>query len=306
LNLEELEKENKNLKSKIKFYEQALKEDSVIRKKYSQTLQSLKEKEKELQELNNNLEIIIQEEIEKNIQKDKLLHQQSRLLALGEMINNIAHQWRQPLSVITTAISALSLKAEYDMAQNEDIINTNEIILRNANQLSKTINIFGNFFNDLESNENFFIADIITKSLDMLENTFNSDNIMVELNLDETLKYFGNDKQFFEVILSLLKNSQEAFLRNPIEKQIINVDLYQKNDNIIIDIKDNAGGVPENIKNKIFDPYFSTKHHTQGSGLGLYLSLEIIAKYFNGSILADNIKTDLGEGALFRITFPMN
>lgn len=305
MNLEELEKENKNLKSKIKFYEQALKEDSVIRKKYSQTLQSLKEKEKELQELNNNLEIIIQEEIEKNIQKDKLLHQQSRLLALGEMINNIAHQWRQPLSVITTAISALSLKAEYDMAQNEDIINTNEIILRNANQLSKTINIFGNFFNDLESNENFFIADIIIKSLDTLEHTFHTDNIKVETNLDETLKYFGNDKQFFEVILSLLKNSQEAFLRNPIEKQIINVDLYQKNDNIIIDIKDNAGGVPENIKNKIFDPYFSTKHHTQGSGLGLYLSLEIIAKYFDGSILEDNIKTDLGEGAHFRITFPI-
>lgn len=306
MSIEELEKENKTLKSKLKFYEQALKEDSVIRKKYSQTLQTLKEKEKELQELNDNLEIIIKEEIEKNSQKDKILYQQSRLIALGEMINNIAHQWRQPLSVITTAISTLSLKAEYGLVEDEDINNANDIILKNANQLSKTIDIFGHFFNDSEQCETFFISDIIVKSLDMLQNTFEADQINIEVVLDEKLKYFGNFEQLFEIVLSILKNSQEAFLLHNIEEKIINISLYNKNENIIIDIKDNAGGIAEDIKNKIFDPYFSTKHQTQGTGLGLYLSLEIITKYFNGSILADNIKTNVGEGAHFRITFPMN
>ena len=305
MSIEELEKENKTLKSKIKFYEQALKEDSVIRKKYSQTLQTLKEKEKELQELNDNLEIIIKKEIEKNSQKDKILHQQSRLIALGEMIHNIAHQWRQPLSVITTAISTLSLKAEYGMVQNEDINNANDIILKNANELSKTIDIFGNFFNDLEQNETFYVQNVILKNLDMLQNSFEANQIETKIALDEKLRYFGNFEQLFKVVFSILKNSQEAFSLRNTPKKVLHIDLYNKNENIVIDIKDNAGGIDEDIKNKIFDPYFTTKHQTQGTGLGLYLSLEIITKYFNGTILAENIKIE-GEGALFRITFPMN
>lgn len=306
MNIEELEKENKNLKSKIRFYEQALKEDSLLRKKYSSTLQTLKEKEKELQDLNNNLETIIQKEIEKNIQKDKILQQQSRIVALGEMINNIAHQWRQPLSIITTSISALSLKAEYAMVQNNDIIETNELILKNANQLSKTIDIFKNFFDDNTKSENFIVSTTITKNLEMLKTSFDIYQIKLDVTLDKNIQYLGNFEQLFEVISNILKNSQDAFMINHIEDKIIIIHLYQENNHIIIDLQDNGGGIDENIINSIFDPYFTTKHQTQGTGLGLYISLEIITKYFNGNILASNIITKMGKGAHFKIVFPIN
>ncbi len=304
MTFEELEKENKNLKTKIKLYEQALKESGVLRKKYSKTLETLKEKDKELQELNENLEIIVQSEIEKNIRKDNILQQQSRLVALGEMINNIAHQWRQPLSLITTAISALALKVEYNMVQNEDIVNANEIILKNANQLSKTIDMFGHFFEDNQINETFYISHVIEKSLEMLRGSLIDFNITVHLALDQTLQYFGNFEQLLEVIFNILKNSQDVLSLLQLSNKIISIKLFKQNENIIIEIKDNGGGISKEIENNIFDPYFTTKHQNQGTGLGLYLSLEIVMKSFNGHIIANNIEDEFGKGANFTISFP--
>ncbi len=304
LNYEELEKENKKLHTKIKIYEQVLKQDTILRKQYAQTLKALKEKENELQNLNQNLEKIVKEEIEKNKQKEQILYQQARLVALGEMINNIAHQWRQPLSLITTAISSLALKAEYEMAHEDDIYVTNEIILKNANQLSKTIDTFGHFFEENQINETFTLANIIEKSVDILQTSFNDNCINVELSLDQSLKYYGNSEQFLEVILNILKNAQDVLSGKSENQKIIKIILLERENEFILEIQDNGGGIEEEIIEKIFDPYFTTKYQTQGTGLGLYLCLEIMMSSFGGTIKAKNTMINNERWAIFTIVFP--
>lgn len=244
----------------------------------------------------------LQEELKKNRQKDVLLQQQARLAALGEMIGNIAHQWRQPLSVITTTISGLKLKDDCGLLQKDDIKDTNEVILQSADFLTQTIDTFRNFFQKDQEKKSFFINDAILETVDILKATYRNYYIDLKLDLQEHVEYFGSKNLLSQVILNLLSNAKDALISQNIENKKVMIILKKMDDNIVIEILDNAKGIPKEIKQKIFDPYFTTKHKSQGTGLGLYMSRGILQNHFNGNLDITNKQNSLYEGACFKIT----
>ncbi|MDY0328549.1 MAG: PAS domain-containing protein, partial [Arcobacteraceae bacterium] len=243
--------------------------DITAIKEYEESLeQEVTNKTKELNELNLNLENRIVDEVEKNRQKDILLQQQTRLAAIGEMMGNIAHQWRQPLSAITATISGLKLKEEFNILESNDIAKANDSIMKSAEFLSKTIENFRNFFSKNNFQKDFLVVDSIQDTLDIIKASYENHFIKVNLNTDTSVSYFGNENLLSQVMLNILSNSKDALLQNHIENKIVSISLMQEGENIKITIKDNAHGIPIDIIDKIFDPYFTTKHQSQGTGLG--------------------------------------
>jgi len=237
-------------------------------------------------------------------EKEMQLLQQSRLALLGEMIGNIAHQWRQPLSLITTTISGLEFKQEYSGITKEDINKANETILNAANYLSQTIDNFRNFANQKQLSEDFVVATTIHLAVDIVKASYSNNFITLEVDLDESISFCGNKNLLSQVILNILGNAKDALCADILENKMVFLSLKLENDLIIISIKDNGGGISEDIKEKIFDPYFTTKHQSQGTGLGLYMSMQIIQQHFNGTLEVFNTKDKNGYGALFVITIP--
>lgn len=276
-------------------------------KEYEEILEDeVKHKTKELETINKNLETMIAQEVDKNRQKDVLLQQQSRLAALSEMIGNIAHQWRQPLSAITASISGLKLKSDFGILEPCDIDEINDQVMQNARFLSSTIDNFRDFFKQETEKKSFILSDTILDSIKIIQAAYDSNFIKIEKQLDKTLHYYGSENMISQVLLNILSNAKDA-LGNKCEKcdKKVFIALYKDNNLIKIKIKDNAGGVKDDIKEKIFDPYFTTKHQSQGTGLGLYMSMQIIQNHFGGTIDLQNISDSYGMGACFEISFPM-
>jgi two-component system, NtrC family, C4-dicarboxylate transport sensor histidine kinase DctB len=251
----------------------------------------------------------LQFEIEENKKKDLLLQQQARLAALGEMIGNIAHQWRQPLSAITSSISGLKLKQEFGLLEDKDITQTSEDIIKSANFLSKTIDDFRNFFKKDKQNEEFFIDEVIKNTLDITKASYQTNSIEILLEV-EHIKYIGCPTELTQVILNIFSNATDAFKSSHIDEddRYIKIVLRNTKEGIEIGIADSAGGIEPNILEKIFDPYFTTKHQSIGTGIGLYMSSEIIKNTFNGNIYATNdtltINNKIYKGAKFIIELP--
>lgn len=257
------------------------------------------------------LENKIHEALEKNKKQQALLEHQSRLAALGEMIGNIAHQWRQPLSVITTSISGLRIKQEMGMEMTtESISQTADTIISHANYLSKTIDDFRDFIKNDNKKEIFNLLEVINNTINILNATLKSNHINLILNLDNTISYDGYPNQLSQVILNIVNNAKDALQeKNQNDKQI-EIKTTKNETTIKIEISDNAGGINEEIKNKIFDPYFTTKHQSKGTGLGLYICANLIKKDFAGLIYAENIKATINEtsykGTKFVIELPLS
>jgi len=274
-------------------------------KEYELNLElEVENKTKELHTLNINLEEKVVQEVEKNRQKDVLLQHQSRLAAIGEMMGNIAHQWRQPLSAITSSVSGLKLKHEYGILEPQDIIEANDCVMHNAEFLSHTIDNFRNFFRKDQPKRKFFVIDAINDTISIIKASYDSHFIKIDTKLDASIYYYGSDNLLSQVILNILANSKDAFIQNNIENKRVSIFLIEENNNIKITITDNAGGISEDIKDKIFDPYFTTKHQSQGTGLGLYMSSQIIHNHFHGKIFEQNIENEESFGASFVIEFP--
>lgn len=275
-------------------------------KEYEEILENeVRQKTNELEKINQNLEFMIAQEVEKNRQKDILLQQQSRLAALGEMIGNIAHQWRQPLSAITAAISGLKLKFDLGIMEPCDVEEINNHVMQNARFLSSTIENFRNFFKQDMEKKTFVVSDVLEDSIKIIKAAYDSNFIKIEKQIDKTVHYYGSDNMLSQVVLNILSNAKDAFNNqsNNVDKEVF-VLLYRDGDDIFIKIKDNAGGISDEIKDKIFDPYFTTKHQSQGTGLGLYMSTQIIRNHFGGDIKVDNVGEETKKGASFEISFP--
>jgi PAS domain S-box-containing protein len=274
-------------------------------KEYEKSLElEVNKKTKELNELNKNLQLKVEEALAKNKQKDILLQQQSRNIAIGEMMSNIAHQWRQPLSAITSSVSGLKLKEEFGILEESDIDNANECVMKNAEFLSTTIDNFRKFFKKDSSKKIFIISNSIKSALNIIQSTYDNFLIQVNLDLDESIDYYGDETLLSQAILNILSNSKDAFVKNNITDKRVTIELKKEDKQIIIKLKDNAGGIDDIIKDKIFDPYFTTKHQSQGTGLGLYMSSQIIQNDFNGFINMYNKEDKDGYGACFVIKFP--
>ncbi|NVJ52437.1 MAG: HAMP domain-containing histidine kinase [Campylobacteraceae bacterium] len=267
------------------------------------------DKTKELKDLNENLELKIKEEVEKNREKDKTLIQQGRFAALGEMIGNIAHQWRQPLSAISSTASAVQVQRELGIATDKDIDESYVSIMKYVQFLNQTIEDFRSFFRKDKEQIKFNIIEVLNNSITITSAVFKDYEIVLTLDIkEEQLISKGFPNELSQVFLNILNNAKDVLKDKKFEKRHVYIKAYSTNQNNVIDIFDSAGGIPAHIKDKVFDPYFTTKHKSQGTGIGLYMSKDIIEKHMNGSLTAMNSDFFIEQyhyfGACFKIELP--
>ena len=260
--------------------------------------------------LNDTGDILISlQDITELKEKEKLIVQQSKMASMGEMLTNIAHQWRQPLSMISTSATSVSMQQEYGILNDEKLNKSMDDINNSAQFLSKTIEDFRNFFDENKIYSEFEVKDILDKTLQILSGNFRNKAIEIKLEIDE-LKVFGLDSELMQVLINILNNARDIFEEKELNDKLILIKSYKDGNDIVISIHDNAGGIPENIIEKIFEPYFTTKHQSQGTGIGLYMSYDIITKNMSGKLKATNELINHNDsnrlGAKFEIIIPSN
>ena len=251
-------------------------------------------------------------EAKKDLQvKKNMLIQQSKLASMGEMIGNIAHQWRQPLSIISTAASGALIEKEYGTFTDEKFKSEMNMIVKSCNYLSETIDDFRNFFKNGKGSIKANLKEFIEKSLNLTTPAFKDNFIKVIQDIDLEINVYGDKNQLSQVIINILNNAKDALksINNIQDKMLLISTKKINNDYITITIQDNAGGIPEDIKDKIFEPYFTTKHQSQGTGLGLYIAHQIIVENLSGSMVAQNEEYEYEgkkyKGAKFILTLPI-
>ena len=247
---------------------------------------------------------------EDNRKKEQMIYQQSKLAAMGEMIGNIAHQWRQPLNVISTVASSQIMQIELGLTKKEETIKDLNKVIDTVQYLSTIIDKFRNFFNPNKEIESFNIEDIIKDNIDIFETSYKSYGIELQTRL-EPVQIQGYKFELMQVLINIINNAKDALKdKKTDEDKLIFMENYIKNNKVIIKIYDNAGGIKGSIANKIYEPYFTTKHKSQGTGLGLYMSSEIIKKHFNGILYNETIEYEYKEkrykGEEFTIEIPIN
>lgn len=258
----------------------------------------VQEKTSQLEELNETLERRIEAEISKNEAKQKVMFWQSRLASLGEMLANIAHQWRQPLtelSLTTYSMKKASLNKNND--EVESLYNESKDIIQN---MSNTIDDFTNFFKPNKDKQYFKLEDSINESLQILSKLLKKEMVVVKTDFED-ISVLGITNEFSQIIINLIKNSVEAFVHNSILIREISISVKKDEKSAIIELQDNAGGISEKNVYKIFEPYFTTKHKSQGTGLGLFMSKMICEQGLDGSI---NVKSKKGI-TKFMINIPL-
>ena len=230
------------------------------------------------------------------------------MAAMGEMIENIAHQWRQPLSVISTISTGIIFKKEMNISDEEDEIQELEKINESSQYLSETINDFRDFLNTNKPKTKFNLKNTFEKSLKLVSSKFKNRDIKTIIEIKDTWTY-GVENELIQVFLNIFNNSRDALENQNLDEKLILIDINESSDFITINIKDNARGIDSDIIDRVFEPYFTTKHKSQGTGIGLYMSQEIIVKHFKGTIRCYNIKYEYEnrpqEGVNFEIKLPV-
>lgn len=256
----------------------------------------------QMEQITNELENRVEDEITKRREKEQLLIHQSRLAAMGEMIESIAHQWRQPLNIISLAVTNITMKRTLGALEDDEIDKNNAIINNNLAFMSNTIDDFRNFFNTEKESFYFDPSQPIHEIFTLLGEQLRYANIsyFVHKTCDEEI--FGVANEFKQVILNILNNAQDA-IKNKEEHSggKIEITLHCDATHLYIDISDTGGGVPISIIDRIFEPYFTTKLHNKGTGIGLYMSKVIIEQHFGGTLSVRNTL----EGAIFTLTMDL-
>lgn len=275
---------------------------------------TVREKTKELVDLNTSLELRITHEIRQSRLKDEMLHQQAKLASMGEMISNIAHQWRQPLNALTILIQTFRIKSRTNKLSPEFIDIQVTEGLHIAKTMSETIESFQNYFKPNKVKKTFSILDTIQESLKMIEGILHHSNIDVQINTNEEIVMNGYPNDFAQIMINLLNNAKDALVASSSSPKIIYVDINRKHTAkgslLIIRVIDNGGGIPKTVLKRLFEPYFTTKHQSSGTGIGLYMTKKIIEDQFKGSIRARNIRLIFKETyyncASFKLTIPLS
>ena len=240
-------------------------------------------------------------------EQERFIHQQSKMASMGEMLENIAHQWRQPLSIISTAATGMKMEKEFGVSKEESEMEKLTLINDSAQHLSKTIDDFRDFFKPDKKVEEFYVEDVFQQSMKILESKFKNRNIHIEKNIFNT-KVRGYKGELVQVFMNILNNARDALESKTLNERFIMIDIFTEDKNVVIKITDSAGGIDENIIDKVFEPYFTTKHKSQGTGIGLYMSEEIITKHMNGKINVYNsnifYENKTFYGACFCIEIP--
>ncbi len=253
----------------------------------------------ELESLNNILEERVKEEVAKNREKDQFLVQKSKFIALGEMISNIAHQWRQPLNELSAIMLNIKMRYKRNMLDEEYFAKKSEDIDRLLEFMSQTIDDFRNFFLPDKTKKLFSVKDACENVIFILSSSLKNNGIGINIvvEIDRNMKIYGYKSEFEQVVLNIISNAKYALTESKIKNPCICLSLKDKDDLVCLEIKDNAGGIKVKPTGKIFEPYFTTKESSSGTGIGLYMSKLIIEKNMNGSLKAYNDK----HGAVFCI-----
>ena len=266
-------------------------------------VRDLKNKNKELNDLTKNLRVEVEKAVELNKKKDKQMFEQIKMVQMGELIGNIAHQWRQPLSVISTVATGMKLKKDMNVLSDEDFSDYIKKIVENSQFLSNTIDEFRDYIKESHREKDVIIQDRVKMAISILETTcqMNGIKLIEEYMEKETLTFRLISGEILQVLISILNNSKDALQEKNIKDKWIKYSVRKNKYRIIITIEDNAGGIPEELKDKIFNPYFTTKHQAQGTGIGLYSSYNIVKNHLDGNIYYKNTQ----NGAKFYIELPI-
>lgn len=241
--------------------------------------------------LNEEMQYKLKEELKEFSDKDKILFHKNKLDAMGEMLENIAHQWRQPLSQINSSVLLIDDALHKMNFKNIDVEERLLEIESLTKYLSNTINDFKDFFAHDKMKNNFLLREMVEKSIYIVKGSLKKNNVEVIVDIEQDCRYYGYESELQQVVLVLLNNSKEALVNRNIKDPIINIYIKQEDEFYIIKICDNAGGIIKSIREKIFEPYFTTKHKSKGTGLGLYMSKKIIEENMNGELNVNNHKS---------------
>ncbi len=272
----------------------------------------VEDKTKELTQLNDSLEKKISKEVQQNRKKDIIMFQQARLASLGEMLNNIAHQWRQPLGSISMIVQSFQTKMQLGKLTNEFVDEKVNDALLLASNMSNTLDDFKNFFSPDKAKITFDIENCIEHSIELSKYLLSKENIKIELVIKDKITINSYYNELSHVFLNIISNSKDALCSN-VDKndRIIKIMVSKYKNHIMINMMDNGGGIPDEIVPKIFEPYYTTKYKSAGTGIGLYMSKQIIEKHINGSISYKNIIHKIKDNknyscSLFTIKIPIN
>lgn len=263
--------------------------------------EDLRSRQEAIEELNDSLESKIMQEVEKNREKDQMMYQQSRLASMGEMIGNIAHQWRQPLNIMALVMQDIYISDQLGNLTSTKVEESYEKSNNLLQYMSQTIDDFRNFFKQDTEEHEFSVKDTIDSVYSLVSTNlaYNHIECVIDVRHDSIIK--GGMNEFKQVLINILNNAQEAIQINQSKRKLIEVIVTQENEQAKICISDDGGGMSEDVINKVFDPYFTTKNKTQGTGLGLYMSKQIIENSMCGILQAKNV----GDGAEFCIMLPI-
>ncbi len=247
-------------------------------------IDSRKKAEQEVKNLNETLVLRVNDEVAKNREKDKQLMQQSRLAQMGEMISMIAHQWRQPLTAISSTSTGLELKAKLGKLDTETIIKQTQNISKYSQHLSSTINDFRDFYKPNKEVASVTLEKVFKKSFNLIKASLSNEGIEMIYDFGTNEEVQVHDNEIIQVILNILKNAQDNFKEKETKNPKIMITTTDKS----MSICDNGGGVSPDILEKIFDPYFSTKDEKNGTGLGLYMSKIIVEEHHDAKLHVEN------------------
>ncbi len=254
----------------------------------------------ELEEYKKTLELRIKAEVAENRNKDRMLHNQSKSVQMGEMLNMIAHQWRQPLNAISASAISVAMKLELDELDPDDVREHLTYIQWRVQKMSQTINDFMNFFKPDQEIQQFKLNDVMKDIESLMKAQLQGRGIKILYDENNPILISSYKKELAHVLINIIANARDAYEGLHLDVKSINISLTQFEENtLIISVRDCAGGVkPENL-DKIFNPYFTTKDQGKGTGIGLYMSRRIVREILHGSI--EVVNTD--NGAEFFIVF---
>jgi two-component system C4-dicarboxylate transport sensor histidine kinase DctB len=254
----------------------------------------------QLKDFNAALEERVAREVAKNMEKDIQLIHQERLAQMGEMLSLIAHQWRQPLHIISTAATDMELRIQLGTIDYKGCQKNLETIVMLTQHLSSTIDDFRDFFKVTKKKEETSLEEVVAATLRIVKEYIENQKITIETDLHSSETFSSYPNELKQVLLNLLKNAEDILLERGVSEARIYIKTFSDREKLYLEVCDNAGGVPQEIEEEIFNAYFSSKHHKEGSGLGLYMSKIIVEEHCGGELTLSNKE----EGACFRITLP--
>lgn len=246
--------------------------------------------QEELELLNHSLEAHVDAAVSDLRRKDQVLIQQSRLAAMGEMINNIAHQWRQPLNNIGLIVQNLQFSFNTGTLSQEEMESEIGKAMTVIMHMSRTIDDFRNFFREDKEQQNFIVNKVVSRTLEFVSAALQNRNILVEVVADLEVSTTGYQNEYAQVLLNIISNASEAAVERRVTAPRLWIRITLENGRSVVSIRDNCGGVPDDVMPKIFDPYFTTREPDRGTGIGLYMSKVIIEQNMGGLLTARNVE----------------